>query len=811
MAMQVTYEWGTNSSGDSTIIFTITGMNSSYNTTQIAFQMSGGTPISFSETGYLSTYTITIVWDEKDTPDAGILFTFTHYYTVGSTTQNESASVTVFTGDSRTYTLSSYVVGSSSNPLDEVISISDNIAAYYTYRYSIVFAESGMTTFESYDMTEGVWARLSTSTNFDKDLGMPSSFLAQDYDSSGNISFSFDVRSGVTYFLYVTANTKGDSVKSKIRVYPPGTSGGGETEIPTKWTVTPVSVSGISSNKSYELGFIYGKVIRHSLTFSKSGDVTFYTTGSEIDTVAYFAEASQYSLEFNTTDGSPGEWQYYNDDISSSNRNFSITAPVEANTTYYLYVRGINLESSGTCMLYIEPDFSTSTAWTQTSGVWDRGSDAQLYSSCSLTAGYVYKYTVNFANSGTATFYTTGNIDTYGYLSTSTSFDSNEGAPTNILTSDDNSGSSQNFSFTYEVTGGKDYYLWVRGKSLTTSGSISIYVDLTGSSVDDGAYLALSSTNVTAISVYIRGLDTNYSKSDRTIYWYYGTSNSNYTQSGTSTLSSGVSSSGVYTFNNLSRNTTYYIKAKITYSGGEKELSYITATTDDWYFFHYSDMGQISDTTSRYMNFAIGEVGWFSVSFANSGTATFYTTGSTDTIGTISTSNNFNYSTGWPTTRLIAPVDGGGDGGNFKFTYDVTAGTTYYVWARYYYGSTSCNTTVYVVPPSYTSKPSSFSWTTTKVQGNEFKLTAAEWNALQAKVNEVREYHGLSTYSLTNVVRGNTFYATDYNNVLMAIAGAYSELGTTGIYNNNYVSSGDIITAACLNKLVTLVNELIDK
>lgn len=803
MAMKLTYEWA----DSETIMFTLTEMNSSYNTTKITMGFGGQVDtIPFSVTGYLSTWSANVKWDMTDTPTAGIVFTFKHYYTVNGTTTSESASVTVYIeAIGSSYTVKSYTITNSSDPLDEKMSISDNIPAYTVYRYSIVFADSGTVTFESYDTTDSIWARLSTSTSYNSDTGMPDNWLAQDYDSNGDIYISCSITAGTTYYLYVRENTEGEGVYSRIYIYPPGTSGG-SSEVPTEWTVTPVTLSNISTTKSYEVGFNYGKVLRYSLTFTKSGDVTFYTTGSEIDTVAYFAEASQYSLEFNTIDGCPEEFQYYNDDISSENRNFSITAPVEAYTTYYLYIRGINLESSGNCMLYIEPDFATSTTWTLSTDTCGQIGTSGFYGSRSISAGYVYRYSMTFSSSGTATFYTSGSTYTYIYLSTTTGFDEDDGVPTAYKLSD----SGANASVSYEVATGTTYYLWVRGSNISSTGSTSVGVSFETEDPSGSAVITSVSTTNSSITVKITGLDTNYSGSDRTIYWYYGTSTSSYTQSGTSSLAAYASSSSNYTFSGLSSNTTYYIYAKITYSGGSKTLSTVSFTTSSsWTQTYVQSISNISNTNTLPRSISAGYVYRYNLTFAESGTATFYSTGSIDTYGSLSLTNYFNVSTGNPSSPEVSNDDGGDDR-NFKFTYDVTAGTTYYLWVRAYNISVSGSISVYIVPPSSTTKPDYFSWTYAKIKGATFNLTAAEWNALQSKVNEVREYHGLPTYSLTNVTKGNTFYASDYDNLLMAIAGAYESLGTTGVYNENAVYSEDTITADCLNKLVTLTNDLID-
>lgn len=85
-----------------------------------------------------------------------------------------------------------------------------------------------------------------------------------------------------------------------------------------------------------------------------------------------------------------------------------------------------------------------------------------------------------------------------------------------------------------------------------------------------------------------------------------------------------------------------------------------------------------------------------------------------------------------------------------------------------------------------------FAWTYAKTKGVEFNLTATEWNNLIAFVNAQRT----SNYSFTTAVKGNSFTAAIYNEMVNAIG-----VGTT-------VSKGDIITAALMNQLVANANNM---
>lgn len=121
---------------------------------------------------------------------------------------------------------------------------------------------------------------------------------------------------------------------------------------------------------------------------------------------------------------------------------------------------------------YVEPEDPTWTLSTDTIGSISDSHNEYFYAN----AYYFYRYKISFTTSGTATFYTDSSGDTYGFLSKSTGWDDVEGEPTSILASNDD-GDDRNFKFTYDVTAGTTYYLWVRYYSTSTSGYIDLYID----------------------------------------------------------------------------------------------------------------------------------------------------------------------------------------------------------------------------------------------------------------------------------------------------------------------------------------------
>lgn len=337
------------------------------------------------------------------------------------------------------------------------------------------------------------------------------------------------------------------------------------------------------------------------------------------------------------------------------------------------------------------------------------------------------------------------------------------------------------------------------------------------------ASITLADRTGTTISVKITGLDKNYSRSDRTIQWFIDG-----TKKATVDLGAGITESSPYTFTGLSPSTTYTIGAIITYTSNgttqTKELTDVSLSTANWATSQQSSIGTISSTGSATWTLKKATVCYASVKFSTSGTVTISSTGSYDTKGYLSTVTAFDNMEGEPTPYVVADDDSG-DSNNFSMTYTVTAGTTYYIWARGYNATTSVGSiTIKILRAD---KPAPFEWTYEKTQYGTFNLTAEEWNRLQTKVNEVRAY--LNTkYGDTSITQwpsgtlsqginyftspssGAKFTAVHYNQVLMAISGAYQARGVSGYYSKYEVSQYDDVTAYCLNVLVTLVNNLID-
>ncbi|MGG3987531.1 hypothetical protein [Bacillus smithii] len=100
-------------------------------------------------------------------------------------------------------------------------------------------------------------------------------------------------------------------------------------------------------------------------------------------------------------------------------------------------------------------------------------------------------------------------------------------------------------------------------------------------------------------------------------------------------------------------------------------------------------------------------------------------------------------------------------------------------------------------------RPSNFSWSYSKTSGGQFILYATEWNGLQDRINEFREYKALVRRTFTRASSGMPVYAFMFNEVRNAL----TDLPYT-ITPPSTVSSGGNIYASDLNRLVSCLNSI---
>ena len=100
-------------------------------------------------------------------------------------------------------------------------------------------------------------------------------------------------------------------------------------------------------------------------------------------------------------------------------------------------------------------------------------------------------------------------------------------------------------------------------------------------------------------------------------------------------------------------------------------------------------------------------------------------------------------------------------------------------------------------------RPGDWEWWSTVAKGAEIKLSAAEWNAFTACINDFRVYAGLSEYSFTAAVSGATEISAAIVNQARTAIDAIDGHGTLP---SAAVSGRTAISAAFFNDLMDALN-----
>ena len=208
----------------------------------------------------------------------------------------------------------------------------------------------------------------------------------------------------------------------------------------------------------------------------------------------------------------------------------------------------------------------------------------------------------------------------------------------------------------------------------------------------------------------------------------------------------------------LSANTTYYLFV-CCYNGKSSSSNALSINFEaEQQEYVLSSAGTWSTTVSS-KSLSIGSYTVYRYKYTPtiSGTLTFSssTTG-VDTIGWISDISAMSVNTnGYPSssTYYIGSYNDDANGSAFSATSEVIANEVYYLFVCCYGGkSGSVTLSVSVTSP----RPNNWSWTSTISAGSQIKLTAAEWNSFTNRINEFRDYKGLSAYSFTTAISGTT-------------------------------------------------------
>jgi hypothetical protein len=101
-----------------------------------------------------------------------------------------------------------------------------------------------------------------------------------------------------------------------------------------------------------------------------------------------------------------------------------------------------------------------------------------------------------------------------------------------------------------------------------------------------------------------------------------------------------------------------------------------------------------------------------------------------------------------------------------------------------------------------TARPANWAWWGTHTSGQNLNITASEWNAFTARIQQFLTYKGYSAYSFTAATSGGTMYASQYNQAAICIR---TMLGTS---YPAATTVGATISAAGLNNLGTYLNQI---
>ena len=300
------------------------------------------------------------------------------------------------------------------------------------------------------------------------------------------------------------------------------------------------------------------------------------------------------------------------------------------------------------------------------------------------------------ASAGTLTVGTAGSTDTYGTL-----FDSNETS----LESDDDDGPGRNFEIDRDVTAGT-YFVEVRGFSTSTTGTYELEVafvssggggatpDLVTESVavsdvnpDPGAAFTLDATVRNAGDGDAAATTLRYYRSDDAAI---STGDTEVATDAVAALAAGASSAESISLTAPSSAGTYYYGACVDTVSGESdtanncsdgvgvEVSGAGGATDD----HGDTIGLATAVSSESSTGGDlegdGDLDYFRLEIGSTTTLTVWTSGGTDTYGTLFDADGGSLDTN----------DDGGSGTNFEIERELQAGT-YFVEVRGFRASTT--------------------------------------------------------------------------------------------------------------------------
>ena len=319
------------------------------------------------------------------------------------------------------------------------------------------------------------------------------------------------------------------------------------------------------------------------------------------------------------------------------------------------------------------------------------------------------------------------------------------------------------------------------------------------------AYISVVNKTAGTVTLKVADLQPEWARGDRTINWYIGTttpSESSYDKKQSlildDTLSSDKTSGGEVIFSRLSPGTLYYILCTIYFEDEcLRELTgqvWTDAEDDTTVDLITYNLGVVDSDYVTGFYIEPYELLMYPVRFNRSGTAKFYSSGYPNCRCYLSISTEWDDGTGKPTDYLKQNFDGGGsydDDYDFLISYNVVAGTQYYVWIRGQVIVRSYSGNLHIDPPE---QGSTDTWTWSNAAYNAFLNNGKTTDVSYAEWNEFVDFVYQKTWStLSGALMDSsdkTLYAEKFNIVRRAIGGVNSfQVGTNSI-RDHYNSTG---------------------
>ena len=321
------------------------------------------------------------------------------------------------------------------------------------------------------------------------------------------------------------------------------------------------------------------------------------------------------------------------------------------------------------------------------------------------------------------------------------------------------------------------------------------------------ASISVYNKDSTSISVRLTGLQTSGVDYTRKCQWVaYEKSSGNSIGNGVTYITQGDTEGGDFTFTGLSPNTEYTVNCQVyrTDTGAwVASIPSVNVTTsssgsgggggsggsDFAWWLTDGDFGTLTSYRNELLYLDKMQIYRYSVRFQKSGTAKFYSGGSVDVIGYLSTSPNWDTSTGRPTNYLLSDDDGNG-GTNFLMSYDVKSGTTYYIWVRGISSTKTGNFSINIEPPDGSSSGwvwSDDSYNAFLNKGETTDVPYTEWNEFVEYVADKTGYYLVSALMDSS---DKTLYADKFNAVREAIGGKNTFKDGTNSIKDHFNSTG---------------------